>query len=622
MDLISPGLKKRRSSTTDYLNGINSTNIISIRIEKQFKELNTRTINFLSKGAISYAKTNNDHDFIALQSEFQSLIYLLGIDQFDFKKLLNLNLSSVLSIYKNIENISIKDGTSEETLKLINEYVILLLNMKLSDSLIYKTLYLKSQSIYWENLNSSSFKKYVYFIQSCPIKIFDFSRDVLGRSVNFIEEDESYVSTTSGTEEDNLLYNSYQKVITTGRAIFRSFKQIIEKFVSQDPSLIFLNMTETGLYKKVKYVLKYPLKSVNREVKANLSMIEREIDVNAAKVDMLIKRNSDSKSLESVLQIQNLDISSESQKIGLLLNKTVEFNSINQYLTTDQPGFMERYWPLLIILIIYGPSTSINVYKNRDEIINWVKLNLVDTVIGFFENWVINPINGMLKTLRRDDDLSITSKESLKSDLDSLERMVTEFIVDQSNGPVDKEKLHQMIQDGDLTMFMSQYENEIRTPVKSIVRGSLIRSILIQVQKTKVDGAIALSGIDKLLKSQQLVFGVVSISPSLFILYKAWSYLTASKPLFVNGKELNLVCLKSLNTIESLLIDYDTVNYVEGRLLIEISNLMILSKRLIPNQLALAWSRDLTSLNDDHSSMEKKMKLISKIWNVYGPYFR
>ena len=39
------------------------------------------------------------------------------------------------------------------------------------------------------------------------------------------------------------------------------------------------------------------------------------------------------------------------------------------------------------------------------------------------------------------------------------------------------------------------------------IRGNLVRALLIQVQKTKVDVELAVSGIDALLKSQELVFG-------------------------------------------------------------------------------------------------------------------
>ena len=39
------------------------------------------------------------------------------------------------------------------------------------------------------------------------------------------------------------------------------------------------------------------------------------------------------------------------------------------------------------------------------------------------------------------------------------------------------------------------------------IRGNLVRALLIQVQKTKVDVELAVNGIDALLRSQELVFG-------------------------------------------------------------------------------------------------------------------
>jgi nuclear-control-of-ATPase protein 2 len=44
------------------------------------------------------------------------------------------------------------------------------------------------------------------------------------------------------------------------------------------------------------------------------------------------------------------------------------------------------------------------------------------------------------------------------------------------------------------------------------VRGDLVRALLIQIQKTKVDVEIAIGGIDALLKSQELVFGFATAS--------------------------------------------------------------------------------------------------------------
>ena len=42
------------------------------------------------------------------------------------------------------------------------------------------------------------------------------------------------------------------------------------------------------------------------------------------------------------------------------------------------------------------------------------------------------------------------------------------------------------IQQGDLTPILRVYEEDIRTPFKSAVTGTLLRSLFIQVQKAKV----------------------------------------------------------------------------------------------------------------------------------------
>ena len=63
------------------------------------------------------------------------------------------------------------------------------------------------------------------------------------------------------------------------------------------------------------------------------------------------------------------------------------------------------------------------------------------------------------------------------------------------------------IREGDLTPVLRAYEKDLRKPFIGTVRGDLVRALLIQIQKTKVDVEIAIGGIDSLLKSQELVFG-------------------------------------------------------------------------------------------------------------------
>ena len=52
--------------------------------------------------------------------------------------------------------------------------------------------------------------------------------------------------------------------------------------------------------------------------------------------------------------------------------------------------------------------------------------------------------------------------------------------------PEQLQELSQKVKVGDLTAILQIYEDDIRHPIKSALLGSLLRSVLVQVQKAKV----------------------------------------------------------------------------------------------------------------------------------------
>ena len=71
---------------------------------------------------------------------------------------------------------------------------------------------------------------------------------------------------------------------------------------------------------------------------------------------------------------------------------------------------------------------------------------------------------------------------------------------------------------------MLDLANRKQTPVKSAAFGTLIRTLLIQIQKVKVDVDLAMNGIEKMLQSQQLTFAFIGVAPSIIILVGAVRY--------------------------------------------------------------------------------------------------
>lgn len=186
-----------------------------------------------------------------------------------------------------------------------------------------------------------------------------------------------------------------------------------------------------------------------------------------------------------------------------------------------RPSRIVRYW-LPTILVVFSSTTLLRIFFIRKaEITTWIR-DLLTTTTDFWYNWILEPLKKVIGTIRHDEDseVALMSKRSLEGDRNSLERMVVDFAKDTSPNNVglnDEEiaDLRVKVKEGDLTPVLKAYEKDLRRPFIGTIRGELIRALLIQIQKTKVDVDVAVGGIDTLLKSQELVFGYATIRPFL-----------------------------------------------------------------------------------------------------------
>lgn len=310
-----------------------------------------------------------------------------------------------------------------------------------------------------------------------------------------------------------------------------------------------------------------------------------------------------------------------------------------------KPSFFTRYWLPILAGLYYLPAAVQYGTENKQEIQKWYQENVVDVVVAFYENWVYTPLNNVWKTIRHDDDsrIAVMSKQSLNSDLDSLERMVVDYCVDNYSYLQDKNltdsqraaminQIKEQVKSGDMEMVMKIYEDNMKSPVISMLSGSMIRNLLIQIQKTKVDGDVALSGIDKILQSQQLVFGIVAASPAALIV---WWLANTTNNYFRNGylvrftKDHKRLLLKSMNELERIVGKQasnpeETIAksyYDNGRIYIALTNLRQEGVMLLPSYLRNDWVRDLNDITGASNSPGFRLATIQRIWNQYGEYF-
>ncbi|KAI0447435.1 ATP synthase regulation protein NCA2 [Xylaria telfairii] len=191
-----------------------------------------------------------------------------------------------------------------------------------------------------------------------------------------------------------------------------------------------------------------------------------------------------------------------------------------------RPTRLVRYW-LPATALLLSSTTILRIFVNRrKEILDWVQ-DLGSTIRDFWFNWIIEPMIKVIGTIRHDanSEIAIMSRDSLRADRESLERMVVDFAVDKSStatgglsiSETQVAEIRAKVREGDVTPILRAYEKDLRSPLMGTVRGDLVRTLLIQVQKTKVDVEVAMSGIDALLRSQELVFGFVGLTPGIFV---------------------------------------------------------------------------------------------------------
>ncbi|KAL9021751.1 MAG: hypothetical protein Q9185_001115 [Variospora sp. 1 TL-2023] len=303
-----------------------------------------------------------------------------------------------------------------------------------------------------------------------------------------------------------------------------------------------------------------------------------------------------------------------------------------------RPSRVIRYWILTLALLL-SSSTLLRIAVDRKaELATWIR-DLGATTVGFWNNWVVEPIRKVVGTIRHDKEaeIAIMSKESLRGDQASLERMVVDFARDNppasngaSLGDTDLAKVRAKVREGDLTPVLRAYEKDLRRPFMGTVRGNLIRALLIQVQKTKVDVEIAVGGIDALLKSQELVFGFVGLTPGVIVCLGLCRWVAAAfggrkgrVEEKSSGQRLRLLRNIDRILIGSLPSNNGMLPYKDhGMLLCEIHILRQSARRVMPGDIFAEFLGEINELVDLHTGIERQIRVVDRIRWAYHQWMR
>lgn len=581
-------------------------------------------------------------------------------------------LAQVLSVFQDVEeekdSFEVTNRGENELLviaklkQMILAYSVLLCLFLSIDMLLSDTLPLAQHVNYYNEVMDSRTAFLFYCLTNSPIKAYDLA----GKLAVAMRNREVSAKQNAPDWLNHRFKEVYKNAVFLRGKCEEIFRETWTKALS--PSVFHINMARsqsrgpvkaqnrfhlTGAVKTyISVMLGVPSRLFSQDIKQKTQTLAELERGNASKIGTLVSHFSNSDFSQSiahtgpwVMLLKSIFGGSHDGvgDVDSLLTSLYQFVSVDTAAYKHQqlgimtqnapPRFLARYWIPVVLFMIYVPSTTYTIAANRAEILRWLRENVVETARGFWRNWIVTPLRNIISTVKHDDDsrIAIMSQESLTSDLDSLERMVLDYSMDKSlyqgqDADEMRQKLSRMVKEGDLTLVMKDYERDLKAPLKSLVKGDLIRNILIQIQKTKVDGSVAMSGIDKLLKSQELVFGIVAASPSCVVLY--WltkmmvSYFsTGYWTKFSVEKQLSLSrSMGEVHRILNLSLSEQSDHVGEGMLIIETVSLRKDGCLLLPQNRRKEWLRDCSDLIDGKLGNVAKINTVTRMWQVYRVY--
>jgi nuclear-control-of-ATPase protein 2 len=206
--------------------------------------------------------------------------------------------------------------------------------------------------------------------------------------------------------------------------------------------------------------------------------------------------------------------------------------------------------------------------------------------------------------------------------------MVTDYAKDTLMiTPERLDEIHERLKKGDLSIVMTHYEQDMKTPLLNLLSGNLLRVLLIQVQKTKVDLEVAMNSVDKLLKANELNFALLAAVPTCVLLglgirefYSLWK----QRGLLYRG-HIDQQIRYGLREVECLLNHNLTMEprdvYLShrdhGYLLIQ---LHYLRELVLQHRLLLDIDRFMEDLRDIEANDQNVLQRLNTVQRMYRTY--
>ena len=311
------------------------------------------------------------------------------------------------------------------------------------------------------------------------------------------------------------------------------------------------------------------------------------------------------------------------------------------------PTSIQQHWiryTCVAVAALYGGHFLVkhSALNGSDDLERWAKASM-QAIQAAWKTHVVEPLENLqgelFNTFRARP--SIVSLDEYEADRDSLKRMLQSFKTDVQTKSKIPSELKVAVDNPDnlegLEVMMHCYESELKRPIKNLVAGDLMRSLLIQVQQMKVNTESAMLEIDQILKANELSISLVAAVPAFLMggacLYAVGRVLTPSPPdprREANKSRLAMVDVE--RSLEFLVVDQPTLEQIGEfwfRLAVAYNETELLfqrhSGRILRGRENEEWVRlrsDLLALANGITSPDLKLRSAARMLRVYSIYQR
>ncbi|KAI1394104.1 NCA2-domain-containing protein [Hypoxylon trugodes] len=546
------------------------------------------------------------------------------------------------------------------------------------DTLLDRIIPLSDHIWYWDDVLSSPTYSSLYMVQTSPVRLWAWSKEVYVDSKSRFQQ---YTTSSASANAESIQAGITQRWGRFYRIVRetireRSLINIQRKIMSpvaicrseargkQAKLKKLREITSSGLGVLIDEALDFGGNG-NEDGKSDIMVSDEQewkgvVEKSICLMDMVLKDAltldvgiSDFEDrvftgVEEDPELSNLNGENESDRAALIARRLQELlgTHLPEHVRTadrlvaenGRPSRLVRYW-LPATALLLSSTTILRIFVNRkQEILDWIR-DFGVTVRDFWFNWVVDPVRKVIGTIRHDSnsEIAIMSRDSLNADRESLERMVVDFALDKPNAATGAPSVSESqvaeirakVREGDVTPILRAYEKDLRSPLKGTVRGDLVRTLLIQVQKTKVDIEVAMSGIDSLLKSQELVFGFVGLTPGILVSVSVFQYLRGAlggrrsfRETRKSGK-----CVRVLRNIDRILTEARSPSNTllpykdHGLIVCEVHVLRRLAHNLLPADIEKDFLEDLDDLAN-FKGIQSQSRALSRIHWAYSKWLR